>query len=90
MTFTVSVPNIIKLKHDMHAHLDFLTHITKCLLFYAAKFRVVCSAAIASEIDFDTWKCGAAIIKPETYSIDFGAGWLVETYKVLRRLLVRG
>lgn len=90
MIFIVLVLNIIKLKYDMYVYLDFLIYIIKCLLFYVVKFRVVCSVVIVFEIDFDIWKCGVVIIKFEIYSIDFGVGWLVEIYKVLRRLLVRG
>ena len=87
MTFTVSVPNF----HETETRDLCLLRIPdpKCLLFYVTQFRMICSVAIVSEIDFDIWKWGAAKIKPKTYSIDFGTGWLVKTCKALRRLLVR-
>lgn len=79
----------MKLRQEIYACSEFLTHLTKCLLLYATQFRMICSVAIVSEIDFDTWMWGAAKIKPKTFSIDFGTGWLVKTYKALRRFLVR-
>lgn len=51
-----SVPDVRKLKQDTSACPELPAHVTKCLLFYATSFRVVCGAAVAAEIDFDTWK----------------------------------
>lgn len=67
-----SVLDVMELKQDTPVHPEFPAHITKCLLFYSTIFRVFCSAAIVSEIDFDTWKQGTVIEKKKIVALTLG------------------